>query len=163
MFRSLLVNSLPHCTNGGLRERREFVQGHRANNHQVRAKARSPDSKSFYPLIRLKLRLVKYCTKVYANRRNHSYPSLLYQESTSTCHIWTQLFLPSRYPFHSRKERPSSALHLPLALTIKKGPPPPSVHRMAIKARRSFKYLTPKVILRPKVDISYLLKSTQGL
>lgn len=124
--------------------------------------------------IRLKLRLVKYCTKVYANRRNHSYPSFFFFFFTHTLLYFTKSPLPPATPglnyfclpsIPSIPERRGQAapsishLHSP----SRKAHPQPSVHRMAIKARRNFKYLTPRVILRPKADSSHLLKSTQGL
>lgn len=119
----------------------------------------------FYSLIRLKLRLVKYCTKVYANRRNHSYPSfpILRQETTPTCHTWAQLPRASFHPFHSRKEEPGRTLHLPPALATKKGLPHLSVHRMAVKARRNLEHLIPRVILKPKAVSLHFLKPVQDV
>lgn len=112
MFRSLLINPPPHCPIGEFRERKEFVTKQIMANDQVRAKPRSPHSKSVYPLIRLKLRLVKYCTKVYANRRNHSYPYFLPSPFTSLrdyahlSHLGSITFgFPLSFPLRKRGAR----------------------------------------------------------
>lgn len=102
------------------------MQGHQANNDQLKANPKSPNSKSFYPLIRLKLRLMKYCTNTCATRRKHSYPSFLpslFTLQRNHSHLPRSGSITIYFPlsFQSRKEGPGRTFHPRPALTTKKG------------------------------------------